>query len=97
MSELITEFLPIIITGGTTLITAIVGCLASFFYARKTKYDAQATENELRTQNIVLQQEKIELQTAIYNGTYILCPNCGEKIYLKDMQFKVDSEVKQNA
>lgn len=97
MSELITEFLPIIISGGTTLLAAVLGCLASFFYAKKTKYDADATANDLRKENLILQQEKIELQTAIYNGTYILCPNCGEKIFLKDMQFKVDTEVKTNA
>lgn len=94
MNQVLSDLLPVIIAGGTTLITALCGALASFLYARKTKYDAIATENELKRENIVLQQEKIELQTAIYTGTYILCPNCGEKIYLKDMKFKVDTEVK---
>lgn len=97
MSDLIREFLPIIIAGGGTCLTALLGALASFFYARKTKYDAIAKENELSIENAKLQQDKIELQSSIYKGTYILCPNCNEKIFLKDMKFKIDTEVKENA
>lgn len=97
MNELLKEFLPIMLSGGITVFSSLVGCVVSFFYARKTKYDCQAKEFEYKAENAKLQQDKIELQTSIYNGTYILCPNCNEKIYLKDMKFKVDTEVKENA
>jgi len=95
MSDVIKELLPVIIPTISTVFAAIGAVIVSWLTTSKTKAEAQSKVNELAAKNAELEIEKIELQKAIYNGTYILCPNCGEKIYLKDMKFKVDKEVSE--
>lgn len=68
--ETIIEYWPVLVTGLLGLGSAIGTYLIA-------KAKAKTKEAELELANI-------ELQKAIIEGSYILCPSCGEKIFLKD-------------
>lgn len=68
--ETLIEYWPALVSG----ISLILGGLLTYIVAR-LKYKTKVAEKETTI---------AELQKAIIDGSYILCPSCGEKIYLKD-------------
>lgn len=77
----ITEHLELIIS----LITILVASIASLAgISVKWRSDKKALEIE----NIRLETKQKELEKAIIDGSYIICPNCGSKIFLKDVDIK---------
>lgn len=70
------EYWPVIVT----LVGGLLACILTYI---TTKVKAKTKEAELEAANI-------ELKTAIINGSYVMCPKCGEKIYLKDVTIYTD-------
>lgn len=86
MKELLSQiipYLPAIITTAGTVAAAI--CAMVVAYAK-----AKTAKAECETEKAVLEKEKVQLEQAIINGSYIVCPNCGTKIYLKDVSVQID-------
>lgn len=68
-----------------SVITAILTCvLGSLGYTVKVRSDNKA----LTIEKTRLEEEKTRLTRAIIEGSYIICPNCGEEIFLKDVEIK---------
>ena len=86
--EFLKDYLPQILTLAVTLLSAIVGFLVVYFNSKKAKYEYQEKLADKEKQNL-------ELQQAIITGSYIICPNCGQKIYLKDSKVYTQ-EVEKN-
>lgn len=73
------------------LILSVVVVLASSIATLcgfKVSYNKE--KNQLQIANAELAKAKAELEKAIIDGSYIICPHCGGKIVLKDVQIKVD-------
>ena len=69
-----------------SLLTVLVTCIASICgITVKLRGDKKALE----ISNNNLAMEKARLKTAIVEGSYIVCPKCGEIIYLKDVEVKI--------
>lgn len=83
MTELLQQYLPAIISVLGTLGAALVAMLVAVLNANKKKA-------ELKAKTLELEAKKIDLETTIYNGSYIFCPKCGEKIRLGEMEFHID-------
>lgn len=70
-----------------SILTILVTCVASICGVTvKVRSDKKALE----IANVKLETEKAQLETAIVSGSYIVCPNCGHKIFLKDVEVKID-------
>lgn len=78
--ELLYEWLPTLISSATAIISALVGLIVYACTARKTKL-------KLEEEKVKLEIEKVELEKSIINNSFIICPSCKEKIYVKDMKF----------
>lgn len=74
--EFTTELISALVVSGLSLIGTLTAFLLSFIKAKQAKYDLEKT--------------KVEYETKIYEGSYTICPNCGEKIKLSDMKFHID-------
>lgn len=48
---------------------------------------------ELEIQKTELEMEKIALEKAIIENSFIFCPNCGHKIKTSEMEIHYDKEV----
>ena len=73
------ELLPIIITAATSIGTALTAAIVAWInYAKKRA--------ELKEAQATAEAEKAALQKAIVDGAYIICPSCGEIIYLKEQK-----------
>lgn len=81
----IKELLTQIATIALPCLSALIAFLVAYFNMRKSKI-------ELQQKNVELEQAKVDMQTAFYNGSYILCPKCGAQIFVRDMKFKNDSK-----
>lgn len=79
------DLLTKIATVALPCLSALVAFLVAYFNMRKSKLELQQRNVELETANV-------EMQTAFYNGSYIVCPKCGSRIYVKDMVFKNDNK-----
>ena len=66
-----------------SLITAIIACGVAFFAYLKNRANFKAKQTELEIENIQLKKAMIE-------GSYIICPNCGTKILLKDTKIYME-------
>ena len=62
----------------TPLLSAFVAFLVVFFNSKKAKYEYKEALAKKEKENIALQKALIE-------GSYIICPSCGSKIFLKDV------------
>ena len=71
------ELLPIMITATTTIITALTATIVSWLNASKAKatYKEKLAEAE---------KANAELRKSIIENAFIICPNCGTKIILKN-------------
>lgn len=68
-----------------SLITILVASFASIAgISVKWRSDKKALEIE----NVKLEQKQKDLEKAIIDGSYIICPNCGHQIFLKDVEIK---------
>lgn len=86
MRDLIAQlipYLPAIITTAGTVAAAICAMIVANAKAKTAKAECEI-------EKATLEKEKVQLETAIINGSYIVCPNCGTKIYLKDVQVQID-------
>lgn len=86
MNEFIQQvlpYLPAIITTAGAVAAAICGVIIA--WSKKT-----TAQNELELEKAQLEKDKVELERTIYEGSYIICPQCGRKIILKEMEFHID-------
>lgn len=69
------NFLKLILDNLPSIITGLCGLVAGIavYFTKKTKYKTAVCE---------LETQKIELEKTIAAGSYVLCPKCGEKIFL---------------
>lgn len=74
-------FVEVLLTYWPTIVSAAAGLIVGFivYLCKRVKYKEALVEKE--TANI-------ELQKIIVEGSYIICPNCGHKIMLKDTTIK---------
>lgn len=70
---------PQIVSLIAPLLSAIVAFLIVFFNSKKAKFEYKEALAQKEKENLALQK-------AIIEGSYIICPNCGAKIFLKDVQ-----------
>ena len=73
------ELLPIMITATTTIVTALTATIVSWLNASKAKarYKEKLAEAE---------KANAELKKSIIENAFIICPNCGTKIILKNQE-----------
>lgn len=83
MNEALKELLPVLVSGGALVITALCGCVVAWLNNSKAKA-------ELNQEKAELEKQKLSLEETIYNGSYIICPNCGHKIRLGDVNIQID-------
>lgn len=83
MSDAIKELLPVLVSGGALVISSLVACVVAWLNNSKSKA-------ELNTEKAELEKQKLQLEETIYNGSYIICPNCGHKIRLGDVKIQID-------
>lgn len=74
----------------STAIVAVLGIVSAFSAYLVSAINNKKKLKEVELANIELKKEQAELQLAIYNNSYTICPFCGEKIYIKDMVFRKD-------
>lgn len=79
MQEFLNSYGAQIVSLITPLLSAIVAFLVVFFNSKKAKYEYKEALAQKEKENLALQKALIE-------GSYIICPNCGSKIFLKDVQ-----------
>lgn len=86
MSEFLNQlvpYLPALITTAGAVAAAICGVVIA--WSKKT-----TAQHELEVEKTQLEKDKVELERTIYEGSYIICPQCGRKIILKEMEFHID-------
>lgn len=74
--EPVLEYWPVIVSVLGGLIVAILTYMLA-----KVKNKTKVAE---------LEAANLELKTAIIKGSFVMCPKCGEKIYLKDVTIYTD-------
>lgn len=79
MKEFLNSYGAQIVSLITPLLSAMVAFLVVFFNSKKAKY-------EFKEALALKEKENLALQKALIEGSYIICPNCGSKIFLKDVQ-----------
>lgn len=75
------ELLPIIITAASTIATAMTATIVAWLNASKAKANLKEKLAEAEKANT-------ELKKAIIDNAYVICPNCGTKIILKNEEIK---------
>ena len=79
------ELGPIMISSAATVITALTAALIAILNAVKAKASLKEKLAEAETANA-------ELRKAIIESAYIICPQCGTKILLKDQKIYYTKE-----
>lgn len=79
------ELGPIMISSAATVITALTAALIAILNAVKAKASLKKKLAEAETANA-------ELRKAIIESAYIICPQCGAKILLKDQKIYYTKE-----
>lgn len=85
MIEALETYLPVILPTLGTVCAALAAAIVAILKTVRIKA-------ELQTANAELEKEKIELEKQIYSGSYVICPGCGRKIKLSEMEFLVDKK-----
>lgn len=67
-------YLQVVLTTVLPVLTAVCGYLISYFNAKKTIQD--------------LSKSKTELEKAVLENSYFICPACGKVIHAKDIEWK---------
>lgn len=93
--EIFKEVLPYIITALIGIVTAIGTLITSYLKNKKAKLDYSTKLSEERTKYIALEEKKTQLEIAMIEGAFIICPKCNSKILAKDLVFYTQ-EVKVN-
>lgn len=78
-----TELISAVVVSSLSAIGTFTAFLLSFLKSKKAKYEKEQAAMEL-------EKTKLEYETKIYDGSYVICPTCGEKLRLKNMEFKID-------
>lgn len=81
--EILEQIMPYLIS----IISAFTAFMIAFFNSKRAKKDFETKLSEERTKNLELEVKKVELETLLYDNSFIICPNCESKIYAKDMIF----------
>lgn len=74
--EPVLEYWPVIVSS----LAGVVLCILTYITA-KIKHKTKVAE---------LEAANVELKTVIVKGSFVICPKCGEKIYLKDVTIYTD-------
>lgn len=75
---------PVLVISVISLLTGIISVAVAVFKTKKAK-------NELELQKIEYEKQKLRLQEAALNGSFVLCPKCEAEVYLKDAQIHYKS------
>lgn len=79
------ELGPVIIASASTIATALTAALVAILNAVKAKAS-------LKEQLAMAETANAELKKAIVESAYIVCPQCGTKILLKDQKIYTKEE-----
>lgn len=88
IQEIIDSLMPYISAIGLSLVAVVT----SFIYFLKARADKLKVVAQKDLELAQLEKEKVSLQRSIYEGTYTICPECGSKVYLKEMKFYLRDE-----
>lgn len=78
LKKLFVEHAATIIPLICTFLTTLISFLIYAINTAKKKYE--------------LKMEKLRLQELIIKGSYFLCPKCGEKVYVEDVEFYIEEK-----
>lgn len=81
--EILEQIMPYLIS----ILSAFSAFMIALFNSKRAKKDYETKLSEERTKNLELEVKKVELETLLYENSFIICPNCENKIYAKDMIF----------
>ena len=87
MKELILTHLPEIIIGIVGIISAASAWIISIFNQKKAKAEYQTKLSEEKSKSLALEIQKAELQKAMIEGAFVICPNCKTKIKASELVF----------
>lgn len=68
-----------------SVITSASAFLISFFKSKKSK-------QELEIKNTQYKEELLNYKMAVLNNAFIICPNCNDKVFLKDVKIQVKNK-----
>lgn len=75
---------PILVVSLVSLITMVLSFCLVFFKTRRAK-------QELELQKIEYEKQKLRLEEAALTGSFLICPQCQNEIYLKDAKIHFKS------
>lgn len=75
-----------------SILPSLMAIISAFCTLAIVWIKTRKSKLELQNSNIELQKQKLELERQMYEGSYIICPDCKRKILLKDMKFIVDKK-----
>lgn len=76
----------------TTAVVAILSAITALFLGIKQRQSLKKAEAYKETALAELEAEKIRLQQIVVDGSYIICPHCGNSVKLKDVEIKVKGD-----
>lgn len=80
---------PEFIAALTSAILALLGAFTATFATIKQRQSVKKAEAYKDQAIAELETEKVKLQQMIIDGSYVICPKCGESITLKDVEIKI--------
>lgn len=89
MTQLLESLLPYIISLGSAIIAALI----SLFTCLKSRSEVKQKKQELEIVKIEKEKSIAELEKSVIENSFIICPHCGTKIKVKDMDFRTNTEV----
>lgn len=75
---------PEFITLLTSCLVAFGGAFVAAFQTVKARQSVKKANAYAEEAKAKLELEKLELQRAVINGSFVVCPKCQEHVHLKD-------------
>ena len=75
---------PLLVVSIVSLLTGVSSVAIAIFKTKKAK-------NELELQKIEYEKQKLRIQEAALQGSFVLCPKCESEVYLKDSKIHYKS------
>lgn len=80
---------PDFIAALTACLVGLLGALTAVFSTVKARQSVNKANAYKEEAVAKLEAEKIELQKTILEGSYLICPKCGEEIFLSQTEVHV--------
>lgn len=83
---------PEFITLVSSCLVALISALTATFMTVKARQSVKKANAYKEEAIAKLELEKVELQRTIINGSFVICPKCGEHVVLKDAEVKLKGD-----